>query len=118
RGERGYPYIIFIDNANDNTVEVYKDKNRKIVASQLCSEIMLPSSPSESFVCVLASMNLLHYEEWKNTDAVRVLTYFLDTVATDFLESLDRMHKTDRDAAVYMHRAYNFCKKHRALGLG
>src|SRR5690625_4535364 len=36
RGERGYPYIIFIDNINDNTVGVYKDKNRKIVASNLC----------------------------------------------------------------------------------
>ncbi|HLS52712.1 MAG TPA: hypothetical protein VK031_01985 [Tissierellaceae bacterium] len=82
------------------------------------SEIALPSSPTESFVCVLASMNLLHYEEWKDTDAVRVLTYFLDTVVTDFLESLDRLHKTDRDAALYMHRAYNFAKKHRALGLG
>src|SRR5699024_5867747 len=36
RGERGYPYILFLDNINDNTVDVYKDKNRKIVASNLC----------------------------------------------------------------------------------
>src|SRR5699024_4855108 len=36
RGERGYPYILFIDKVDDNTVDVYKDQNRKIVASNLC----------------------------------------------------------------------------------
>jgi ribonucleoside-diphosphate reductase alpha chain len=27
RGEMGYPYIMFVDTANKNTVDVYKDKN-------------------------------------------------------------------------------------------
>lgn len=36
RAEFGYPYIHFVDNANDNTVDAYKDKGMKIYASNLC----------------------------------------------------------------------------------
>lgn len=36
RYETGYPYISFIDNANNNAPQVYKDLGRKIVASNLC----------------------------------------------------------------------------------
>ena len=42
RGEIGYPYIFFKDNANEGAPEVYKKSNYKINASNLCTEIMLP----------------------------------------------------------------------------
>ena len=103
----GLPYIFFIDNANKNTVDVYKDKKMLIRNSNLCSEIMLPVSPDESFVCDLSSMNLLHYDEWKNTDAVRVLTRFLDAVMTDFIEKARKIP--------YFDRAVRFAERHRAL---
>lgn len=32
----GYPYIMFVDNANDSAPQVYKDKSKKIYASNLC----------------------------------------------------------------------------------
>ena len=64
RGEMGYPYIFFSDTVNNNTVDVYKDKNLKIYASNLCSEIMLPANQDWSFVCCLSSINLAHYDEW------------------------------------------------------
>ena len=71
RGEIGYPYIFFNGNANNGSPEVYKDKNHKINASNLCTEIMLPSNDQWSFVCVLSSLNVLHFDKWKNTDAVK-----------------------------------------------
>ena len=77
----GYPYIFFTDNVNNNTVDVYKDKEMKIYASNMCSEIMLPSNEEESFVCDLSSMNIFYYDEWKETDAVETLTYFQKVVA-------------------------------------
>ena len=40
RGEIGYPYIFFNGNANSNCPDVYKDKNHKINASNLCTEIV------------------------------------------------------------------------------
>jgi ribonucleoside-diphosphate reductase alpha chain len=36
RKNTGYPYIIFIDNANNNAADVYKSLDMKIVASNLC----------------------------------------------------------------------------------
>ena len=122
RGEIGYPYIMFHDTMNNNTVDVYKDKSATIYNSNLCSEIALHNSGEESFVCVLSSMNLLHYDEWKNTDAVEVLTFFLDAVNTEFCTKLEALRdngtKEGERAFEFMEKAYNFATRQRALGLG
>jgi len=122
RGEMGYPYIFFKDNANNAAADVYQDKKLPIYASNLCTEIMLPSNDNWSFVCVLSSVNLLHYDKWKNTDAVETMVYFLDAVITEFLEKLeeyrDSESREDRQTFLFMERAYNFAKENRALGLG
>ncbi|KAF5295389.1 hypothetical protein FQR65_LT19900 [Abscondita terminalis] len=78
RQQKGLPYLFFTDNVNRNKPEVYIDKEMKISSSNLCSEIALPSSEDESFVCCLSSMNLELYDEWKDTEAVKLATYFLD----------------------------------------
>ena len=122
RGEMGYPYIFFTDNANNGAADVYKDKNLPIYASNLCTEIMLPSNHDWSFVCVLSSINVLHYDKWKDTDAVETMIYFLDAVITEFLEKLEvYKNSDDRDdqqTFLFMERAYNFSKENRALGMG
>ena len=122
RNEMGYPYILFTGNANRNTVDVYKDKNKRINASNMCAEIMLPSDDRWSFVCCLSSINLLHYDVWKDTDAVETLTYFLDAVMGEFIEKMeeyrDSSEKQDQQSFLFMERAYNFAKENRALGLG
>jgi len=122
RNEVGYPYIMFSDNANKNTVDVYKDKGHTIYASNMCSEIMLPSNEEWSFVCCLASINLAHYDEWKDTDAVEILTYFLDAVMQEFINKMEVYRDSDRrednDRFEFMKRAYKFAVENRALGLG
>ena len=122
RGEMGYPYIFFTDNANNGAPDVYKDKKLPIFASNLCTEIMLPSNHDWSFVCVLSSINLLHYDKWKDTDAVETMIYFLDAVITEFLEKLDSYKNSDdredQQTFLFMERAYNFAKENRALGMG
>ena len=122
RGEMGYPYIFFKDNANNGASDVYKEKGHKIHASNLCTEIMLPSSDEWSFVCVLSSVNVLHYDKWKDTDAVETMVFFLDAVITEFCEKLeayrDSESREDRQTFMFMERAYNFAKDNRALGLG
>jgi ribonucleoside-diphosphate reductase alpha chain len=91
RGEIGYPYIMFTDTMNNKAPQVYKDRGAKITHSNLCSEIALSDNAEESFVCVLSSMNLLHYDEWKDTDAVETMVYFLDSVVTEFLTKLENI---------------------------
>lgn len=122
RGEMGYPYILFTDTANNNTVDVYKDKDLKIRHSNLCSEIMLPTNDEWSFVCDLSSMNVLYYDQWKDTDAVETMTFFLDAVMTDFIEKLEKLrdgNDSEHTKAFYfMKRAYDFAVANRALGIG
>lgn len=122
RGEMGYPYILFKDTANKNTVDVYKDKGLTIHASNMCSEIMLPSREDWSFVCCLSSVNLMHYEDWKDTDLVETMIAFLDAVMEDFIVKLEGLRDHEdperRRSFSFMERAYNFAKANRALGLG
>jgi ribonucleoside-diphosphate reductase alpha chain len=106
----GVPYIIFRGNMNEGKPQVYKDKDYQINASNLCTEIALPATPDESFVCCLSSMNALHYDEWKDTDAVETLTRFLDAVMEEFIQ------KTE--GTQFMERAVRFAKRHRAIGIG
>lgn len=122
RGEIGYPYIMYHDVVNKNSPDVYKDKGLTINNSNLCSEIALSNGENESFVCVLSSMNLLHYDEWKDTDAVEIMTYFLDSVVTEFCDKLEEYYYSenisDKRMFLFMQKAYNFAKNQRALGLG
>ena len=122
RGEIGYPYIFFKDNANNGAPELYKNNNYSVNASNLCTEIMLPSNEKWSFVCCLSSLNVLHYDEWKNTDAVETMVFFLDAVISEFIEKLDVYSDSkeldDQQTFLFMKRAYDFAKDHRALGLG
>lgn len=108
--ESGYPYIFFTDNVNNNKPQVYKDKGMKIHHTNLCTEIMLPNGVDESFVCNLASMNAETYDEWKDTDAVKTMIYFLDAVMTEFIQKTKDMR--------YMEAPRKFAMNHRALGLG
>ena len=110
RQQKGLPYILFTDNVNRNKPQVYKDLGMPINASNLCSEIMLPSSAEESFICCLSSMNLELYDEWKDTDAVKLAIYFLDAVLSEFIEKTEGNY--------YLTGARNFALRHRALGLG
>lgn len=110
RSEIGFPYILYSDNVNNNKPQVYKDKNMKIHASNMCAEIALPSSTTETFTCVLSSLNLLHWDEIKDTDAIEVLTMFLDTVCEEFIKKTEGQE--------YLKRAREFAINHRALGAG
>jgi ribonucleoside-diphosphate reductase alpha chain len=110
RSEVGFPYILYSDNVNNGRPDVYKDKDMKVHASNMCAEIALPSSAEETFTCVLSSLNLLHWDEIKETDAIETLVMFLDTVCQEFI------NKTE--GQIYMKRARDFAMNHRALGAG
>ncbi len=115
RVETGEPYLMFKGNANKNCPESYSGR---IIHSQLCSEIFLPSSEFETFVCCLSSLNLARYDEWKdwkcsltNKTVVELSIYFLDGIMSGFIHQASTKSK-------YFENAVNFARNHRALGLG
>jgi len=122
RGEMGYPYIMFNDTANKTAPKAYQDQKLTIHASNMCSEIMLPSKEDWSFVCCLSSINVLHYDDWKDTDLVETMVAFLDAVMEDFIVKLEALRDHEepekQQSFLFMKRAYTFAKANRALGLG
>lgn len=87
-----------------------------------CQEVLLPSSIDESFVCDLSSVNMLHYDEWKDTDLIETMVFFLDAVMEEFINKIEALRdsnsRQDNLTFLFMERPYNFAKRHRALGLG
>ena len=110
RSEIGLPYILFEDAANRGAPEVYRERGLPVRSSNLCTEIMLPVAEDESFVCCLSSLNLLHFDEWRDSDAVETLTQFLDAVMSEFIEKSAEIPS--------LGRANRFARRHRALGVG
>ena len=108
RNEFGFPYIMFKDNSNNNSP--YKELGLDITASNLCSEIQLPTDSYNSFVCCLGSINLLHWDEIKLTDAIETYTMFLNAVMQEFINKSYKLPG--------MSRAHRFAEQHRAIGLG
>lgn len=110
RVETGEPYLFFTDNVNRQNPECYKQNNLTVKTSNICSEIVLATDVDHSFVCCLSSMNLLRYDEWKNTNAVRLATWFLDAVMQEYID------KTENK--IGFEAARRFAIKSRALGIG
>jgi ribonucleoside-diphosphate reductase alpha chain len=109
RNEFGFPYIMFKDNSNNDT-SPYKELGYEITASNLCSEIQLPTDSFHSFVCCLGSINLLHWNEIVETDAVETYVLFLNAVINEFIQKSEHLPG--------MKRAWRFAKEHRAIGVG
>tara|TARA_R110000823_G_scaffold201784_1_gene332643 strand:- start:16167 stop:17864 length:1698 start_codon:yes stop_codon:yes gene_type:complete len=106
----GKGYFFFTDRVHEQQPQLYKDQNLRCTASQLCTEITLHSDEFHTYTCVLSSMNLSLYDEWKDTDAVQNSIIFLDCVAEEFIQ----MGKGIRG----LEKAVRFTEKSRALGLG
>nr|WP_155799197.1 ribonucleoside-diphosphate reductase subunit alpha [Ehrlichia canis] len=114
RVETGEPYILFIDQVEQNKPEIYKKLNLNIKMSNLCTEITLTTgydhlNKSRTAICCLASLNLEYYEKWKdNSLFIEDVMRFLDNVLTDFIE------KAPND----MERAKYSAMRERSIGVG
>lgn len=110
RVETGEPYLFFTDNVNNNNPECYKKNNLNVKSSNICSEITLFTDPDHTFVCCLSSLNLVKWEEWKDTDTVNLTVRFLDAVLEEYIKKTENMRgmEASRRSAI----------KGRAIGIG
>lgn len=109
RMETGEPYLHFIDTSNKALPLTMKLKGLRINGSNLCNEIMLPTTPDRTAVCCLSSVNLEKYEEWKNVpNFIEDLIRMLDNTLQVFIDT----------APDVLWRAVNSASKERSVGLG
>jgi ribonucleoside-diphosphate reductase alpha chain len=110
RRQTGEPYIMYRGNVNKNNPESYKRNGLKVYMTNICSEIVLHTDESHSFVCCLSSLNLAKYDEWKDTELVYYSTMFLDGVLEEFIQKSKYRQGFEN--------AVRSAEKGRALGLG
>ena len=110
RKATGEPYILFKGNTNKHNPKAYKENALKVHMTNICSEIVLHTDESHSFVCCLSSLNLAKYEEWKNTNVIYDSIWFLDGVLEEFIQRAKYRYGFEN--------AVRSAEKGRALGLG
>jgi len=110
RKATGEPYILFKGNTNKANPKAYKSNSLKVHMTNICSEIVLHTDESHSFVCCLSSVNLDKYDEWKNTNLVYDSIWFLDGVLSEFIQKAK--------GRVGFENSVRSAEKGRALGLG
>ena len=87
RMQTGEPYLHFIDTSNKAMPEFQKKLGLSIKQSNLCSEIILPTDKERTAVCCLSSLNLEHFDDWKNeTIFLRDVAEMLDNVLQYFID--------------------------------
>lgn len=110
RVETGEPYILFTDNANKANPSCYVENGLSVKSSNICTEIMLHTDPEHSFVCCLSSLNLVRWEEWKDTDVVNTSVRFLDAVLEEYIRKTRDIPGMEASLASAI--------KGRAIGIG
>lgn len=111
RCQTGKGYFIFTDKANKHAKELGIKFNSDIKASNLCTEIFLPSTKEETFSCVLSSINAYTYDEWEDDETfIHDCVLFLNAVVDSYLDNMERYSG--------MARVKKFTERYRALGLG
>ena len=109
RMQTGEPYIHYIDTSNKELPKHLKDKGLKIHQSNLCSEIILPTAEDRTAVCCLSSLNLEHYDEWKQEkNFIKDVLEMLDNVLEHFINT----------APDSVSRAVYSAKRERSVGVG
>lgn len=110
RLETGEPYIMFKDTVNNNNPLAYKKNNLEVTMTNICSEIALYTDELHSFICCLSSLNLVKFDEWKDTDLVALSIKFLNGVLNEFITRAQHIPGFER--------VVRSAIKGRALGLG
>lgn len=111
RQEVGFPYILDLENANNNKPQVYKDKGMDIVTSNICSECQEFSDDTKTFACCLSSANAYLFDEWKDDpNFIFDMNLMLDCVIEEYIEKGSKLSGLEK--------AVRFAKEHRSIGLG
>jgi ribonucleoside-diphosphate reductase alpha chain len=105
----GEPYIHFIDRSNEFLNPELKSQGFKVNHSNLCTEILLPTSKGYSNVCILSSLNLEEWDSWKDNNLfIKDVLEYLDNVTEYFISN----------APISIDNAVRASRSERSVGIG
>lgn len=106
----GEPYFLFIDTANKALPDWLVKQALQIKQSNICSEVIIPTSEDRTAVCCLSSLNLKYYDKWcKNSQFIRDVAEMLDNALELFI------NKAPNDR---VKRAIYSASRGRDIGIG
>jgi ribonucleoside-diphosphate reductase alpha chain len=102
RLETGKTYLLHVDNCNKNQSPVYKNLGHSVESTNICTEVLTPKYDDKSFVCVIASLNLKHWDRIKaDPQIIKDCYAYLDINVSEFIrltEGIPFMEKARRSA--------------------
>lgn len=110
RLETGEPYIMFKDSVNNANPLAYTKNNLEVTMTNICSEITLYTDELHSFICCLSSLNLVRFDEWKDSNLVALTVKFLNGVLNEFIDRAKNIPGFER--------VVRSALKGRAIGIG
>ena len=115
--ETGEPFLLFIDTVNKRKCAEYRALGLEVVSSNICTEIVLHTSPNKTAVCNLGSTNLEFWDEWKDEvdQFMADLSDYHDNINTYFLEETAKYTGMKAEA---FRRVRNAVEQERNIGIG
>lgn len=111
REASGQLYLLDVENCNKNQSPVYKILNQEVCSTNICTEIVTPKYDDKSFVCVICSLNLVHWDEIKaNPQIIKDALMFLDICVSEFIKLTEGVQ--------FMEKARRSAIEKRDIGLG
>src|SRR5690606_38929801 len=104
RKAKGKIYLLDVRNCNKNLSPVYEKLGHKVDTTNICTEVLSPSYSDKTMTCIIASLNLAHWDEIKsNKQIIKDAYMFLDINVEEYIKLtegvpfLDRARKSAMD---------------------
>jgi len=111
REATGKLYLLDIENCNKNQSPVYEKLGHVVTSTNICTEVLTPKYDDKSFVCVICSLNAVHWDEIQaNPQIIKDAMMFLDINVSEFIRLTE--------GVPFMEKAHRSAVEKRDIGLG
>ena len=111
RESKGKIYLLDVRNSNKNLSPVYEKLGHEVDTTNICCEIVSPSYSDKTMTCIIASLNLAHWDEIKeNKQIIKDAYMFLDINVEEYIKLTE--------GVPFLERARKSAIDKRDIGLG
>lgn len=111
RRKTGKVYMLDVENLNKNCSPVYSKLGLEIATGNICTEFTQPLFPDMTSACVLAALNLVHW------DIIKTNPQIIEDAFT-FLDILNEEYILLTEGVPFMEKARKAAIQKRDIGLG